>query len=233
MCALLTQRTQAPAVTLANVGQYIPVIHGRDSSIVNYDSLSNPRIFRNEFPVHPGLYPRTIYLVRDPRAVLVSYYQMYCVVRPEAPMTLRAFVEEYLRHGCITRFEPLVRWDKQVIDWHIRAQSDDRILLVKYEEMVKDRAAVLRNVARFCGISYAESDLSVTVTRSSFEEMKKNEEEYGAESYLKIKDKRGKFIRRGKTDGWKEEMEPEQIAQIEKEFRVAMAAAGYLESHFC
>jgi len=228
MLAIIGQTDRTHHVTLANVGTYVPVVHGKDSWISKYEHLRNPRIFRNEYPVHPELYPRIIYLVRDPRAVLVSYYEMYCVVRPEALMTLNAFVEEYLEHGCVRKFEPLVRWDRQVLEWYTRAEHDDRILLVKYEDTVRDRRSVLERVACFCGIPYGESDLAIAVAQSSFEAMKKDEETHGAESYMKVKEKRGMFVRRGKTDGWKEEMDPTLIAEIESEFASVMKLVGYM-----
>ena len=142
-------------------------------------------------------------------------------------MTLRSFVEEYLRHGYIKRFEPLVRWDRQVHDWYTRAQHEHLILLVRFEDMVKDRGNVLERASKFCDISYSEAQFAAVVEQSSFQAMKRSEELYGAESYLEVKEKRVNFIRRGKTDGWKEEMERDLIAQIESAFAPAMQAVGY------
>jgi len=228
MLAKVLQKQNMGNVTMASVGHFIPVIHGEDSSIRKFEHLQNPRIFRNEYPVHPELYPKTIYLLRDPRAALVSYYHMYCVVCPDAPMSLRSFVQEYLQDGHIKNFEALVRWDRQVLEWYARAQYNDRILLVKYEDMVKDRAGVLRAVLKFCGISCTESELVPVVEQSSFESMKRSEELHGAESYLGVKEKRGNFVRRGKIDGWKEEMEGDLSTQIREAFAPAMKAVGYL-----
>src|SRR5262245_56134175 len=71
MLAKILYKDEMNKVTMASVGHYLPVIHGQDSLIARYENLPSPRIFRNEYPVHPQLYPKTIYLVRDPRAALV------------------------------------------------------------------------------------------------------------------------------------------------------------------
>jgi hypothetical protein len=228
MLAILFCSDRQHEVTMANVGRYVPCIHGRDADITKYGNLSNPRLFRNEYPVHPLLYPKTVYLLRDPRAVLVSYYHMYGVVRPNDPMSLDSFVDEYLAKGFLSNFEPLERWDRQVLAWHRRAQEGDRVLLVKYEDMVEDRKGVLEKVARFINVSPSVTRLAEAVERGAFAAMQKDEEAHGAESYLKIKDKRENFVRRGKTDGWKDEMNPVLATRVEREFGPMMKAAGYL-----
>jgi hypothetical protein len=227
MLGKLLNKDHMHQVTMASVGNYVPIIHGQDSRICEHEGLPNPRVFRNEYPVHAQLYPKTIYLIRDPRAVLVSYHRMYCVTFPDAPMTLREFINEYLQNGYIRGVEPLVRWDQQVQDWHERAKHDDRIILVRYEDMVNDRGAELEKASKFCGISYTEAQFQAVIEQSSFEAMKKSEETYGAEAYMGIKEKRGSFVRRGKPDSWREEMDVELIAKIESEFAPAMRSLGY------
>ena len=77
MTAILVFNDLSGQINLANIGTYAPVIHGRDSDIHKHGNNGNTRVFRNEWPVYPEHYPKTIYLIRDPRAVLASYYQMY------------------------------------------------------------------------------------------------------------------------------------------------------------
>lgn len=59
--------------------------------------------------------------------------------------------------------------------------------------------------------------------------MRRNEETHGAEAYWGEIGQRGRFIRRGKTDGWKQEMDGDLAEQIETEFAPAMKATGYLQ----
>lgn len=229
MLAILFNQDKENKVTLNNIGSHVPVIHVKDSGIADYSNLPDPRIFRNEQPEYPELYPKTIYLIRDPRAVMVSYFHMYRTLFDDKSTTLQAFVQEYILNGGIKRWEPrIVRWDKQVLDWVSRSKQDRSIMIMKYEDMVGNRLEVLKRVVEFAGIPCNEEDLALVVSRSSFEEMRKDEEKHGAESYQGEAGKRGRFIRRGKIDGWKEEMDQRVVKQIENEFAPAMKAAGYL-----
>lgn len=229
MLAILIHKDAEGRITLANIGDYVPTEHGRDSAIADHAYLPDPRIFRNETPRYPHLYPRIVYLIRDPRAVLVSLFHMYNTIFAKRRMTLEDFLSEYLTHGCIRQWEPLVtRWDRQVLDWMRRADHDERVMIVRYEEMVADRRLVLERVARFAGIPYGEGDLALAVSRGSFDSMRRNEEEHGAESYSPEAGKRGRFIRRGQVDGWKSELEPHLVERIEHELAAAMKIAGYL-----
>jgi len=227
MLAILIRRDFGHQITLSNIGEYIPVVHGRDRKIAKYSNLPKPRVFRNEWPVHPDLYPKVVYLVRDPRAVLVSYYHMYRTITPDCEMSIRAFVEEYLSHGCIWNLEPLVRWDRQVLVWKKRAEREGNVMIVKYEDMVIGRAQVLKGLIKFGEIPCTQADLDIAVARGSFELMRKDEEKHGAESYPGAVGKRGRFIRRGKIDGWKDEMDLPTLKQIERELGAAMKAMGY------
>jgi len=228
MLAIILNKDFNHHINLATIGDYVPVIHGRDSKIVNYRNLSNPRVFRNEFPIYPDRYPKTIYLIRDPRSILVSYYHMYDTLFDDSKMTMQAFVDEYLSYGYIRSWEPLERWDKQVLHWIKRANIDDRIMLVKYEDMVHDREGVLKEIVEFFEIPCTDKILDLTVYRGSFKSMKNNEKKHGAESYIDLIGKKGQFIRKGKVDGWKDSLDRSIIEQIENELGLAMRRVGYL-----
>jgi hypothetical protein len=214
-------------VTMANIGRFIPAIHGSDAKISMYDAPFDPRIYRNEWPTYPSLYPRTLYLVRDPRAVLVSYYHHYQVTTGDSATSLDAFVETYLRDGCIRSWEPrLIRWDRQVADWMGRVNSQ-AVMVVKYETVHRDRRIMLREVTKFCGIQTSGDSIAKADERGSFEAMRLDEERSGAEAYPQEPGRRGWFLRRGQIDGWKEELSLDSRRAIEAEFQPVMEAIGY------
>ncbi|MFQ5530433.1 MAG: sulfotransferase domain-containing protein, partial [Gemmatimonadota bacterium] len=80
MLAVLLSGERDHEVNLYNVGDFVPFVHGRDHEISKWEHLRNPRVFRNEYPLHRRLYPRILYIVRDPRSVLVSFWHMYRVM---------------------------------------------------------------------------------------------------------------------------------------------------------
>lgn len=228
MLAIVLYRDFEYRINLTNLREFIPYIHGCDSSIAKFVHLSDPRVFRNERPVYPDLYPKTLYLVRDPRAVLASYFHHYRTVTGDDQTSLEDFVEEYLTYGCIRKFESkLVRWDKQVLDWIERSKSQP-VLIVKYEDMVGDRHKVLESVLKFIRVQYNEEELGLAVERGSFEAMRAIEEKYGTESYPEEIRRRGRFVRKGKVNGWRQELTPSLVQRIVSQFSEAMNILGYL-----
>jgi hypothetical protein len=228
MLAALVEKQFGKRATLANLQEFVPAFHASDLKIESHSQLPNPRMFRNEGPKFPDLYPRTIYIVRDPRAVLLSYYHHCLHDTRDEDWKLDAFIDEMLEFGCIKRLEPyIIRWDKQVSAWLHRANSQP-VKIVKYEDMKKDRRKVLEEVVQFLGIPCSGQDIAQAVERSSFENMRKEEETYGAEPYSGTKGEGGFFMRRGKIDSWKEELSAQARTRIETEFGVTMRKVGYL-----
>ena len=214
-------------VTTKNLGAFVPTIHGDDAGISAHEALPDPRIFRNEWPDYPALYPRTVYLVRDPRSVLVSYFHHYRVTTGDTKTSLDDFIELYLREGCIRSWEPrLTRWDRQVAEWK-NLERTDSVMIVKYEDMHADRQAVLKQIASFCRIPPSRDAIDAAVERGSFEEMRFAEQQHGAEAYPQEPGSAGWFLRRGRVDAWKDELTPQTRTAIEEEFRPVMEALGY------
>jgi hypothetical protein len=227
MLAIASFKDRDEKVNLANLAEYVPILHDEDSTATRYGSLPNPRLFRNEVPHYPHLYPKTIYLVRDPRAALVSYYHMYKTIFDD-DTSMEDFVTEYLREGCIKRYEPqIVRWDRQLLQWVARAKQGQQVIVVKYEEVVKRKEETLRKMLAFAGVPFSQEEFDLVIARSSFEAMRKTEEKYGEESFPGEIGKRGRFVRKGKTEGWKEELPERLVAAIQQEFAPAMRTVGY------
>ncbi|WP_420633422.1 sulfotransferase domain-containing protein [Candidatus Palauibacter sp.] len=250
MLAVFLSDDREGEVNLYNVGDHVPFVHGRDHEIASHGDLPDPRVFRNEYPRHPRRYPLTLYLVRDPRAVLVSFWHMYVTMFADREMTLPIFVDGYLSGTAPfdSWHRHLARWDRQVSVALRRAERGERICIARYEDFVDDREAALRRVAEFIGRVPAgtspagsaggggaaeggasfEARLSRAVARGAFEAMKEVEDRHGAEAYVGRARAEGRFIRRGRTDGWKDEMDPGIAARIETAFGQVMERAGYL-----
>ena len=241
MLAVFLADDREGEVNLYNVGDYVPFVHGRDHEIATYSHLPDPRVFRNEYPRYPDRYPGTLYLVRDPRAVLVSFWHMFVTMFDDRGLSLARFVDGYLT-GTVpfdAWHRHLPRWDRQVSAALRRADRGDRIHIGRYEAFVEDRAAALRRVAEFIGCVPAghvpagtsvpdfEARLSRAGARGGLEAMKEVEDRHGAEAYVGRARGEGRFIRRGRTDGWREEMDPAVASRIEAEFGPVMEHAGY------
>ncbi|MYG18812.1 MAG: sulfotransferase domain-containing protein [Gemmatimonadales bacterium] len=244
MLAVLLSDDRDGEVNLYNVGDYVPFVHGRDHAIADYGHLPDPRVFRNEYPRYPHRYPRTLYLVRDPRAVLASFWHMFTTMFDDRDMTLSSFVDGFLSGAAPfdSWHRLLVRCDRLVATALQRAEGGERVCIVRYEDLLADREAALRRVADFVGAAttadVAAGDVPAgtsgrlcgAVARGSFESMRDLEGRHGAEAYAGRARGEGRFIRRGQAEGWKDEMDPADAARIEAAFGPVMERAGYLVS---
>lgn len=230
MLALLLLEDRDREVNLLNVGEFVPFVHGRDHEIAKYDHLPDPRVFRNEYPLHQGLYPRIVYIVRDPRSVLVSFWHMYRVMFADEETSLPAFVDQYMSgSGCFTYWNKhLVRWDRQVRPAIAEARETERLHLVRYEDLVRDRREVLEGVVRFLDLPAEESQIIRAVELGSFEAMRDVEDRFGSEAYEGRARGSGRFVRSGEVDSWKREIDQATLARIQQALGRAMHEAGYV-----
>jgi hypothetical protein len=228
---IATARSAEPEerLNLATVGEFVPCVHGRDHRIAEFAALPDPRVFRNEYPRYSKLYPWIIYLVRDPRAVIPSLWAMYRTMFDDQRTPIAAFLEQYLGGRGIFRHwnADLVRWDRQVDRALVSAEQGDRILLVRYEDLLADRRAELARVLAFAGIDPGPDGLARATERGGFAAMQAVEDRHGAEAYRGRALGEGRFVRHGRADGWREELPPEVSARIAADFGAVMLRAGY------
>jgi len=115
MLGVLIEKNFNRKTNLNTIGEFVPSFHNRDNQIADHSDLPNPRLFRNEAPLYPDLYPKTIYIVRDPRAAYVSYYHHCVHDTGRTDWKMEHFLKEMLATGGILSLEPyLVRWDRHV-----------------------------------------------------------------------------------------------------------------------
>jgi hypothetical protein len=229
MLAALLEPDDPGRVDLVNVGRYVPFVHGRDHRIAGHAGLTDPRVFRNEYPRYWDLYPRIVYLMRDPRAVIPSLWQMYRTMLGDHGVSLEAFLDQYLAGRGLFRHwnSDLEPWDRQVDRALARAEQDRRVLVLRYEELVADRAAWLERVTRFAGIPAPPARLAAAAALGDFAAMRRLEDRSGAEAYLGRARGQGRFVRLGRVDGWRDELPAALAARIVQRFGPVMRRAGY------
>ena len=229
LLALVLFPKQADQITLANLRRFIPDASSRDHVIAKHQQLSNPRAFRNHQPVYSEHYHRMIYLVRDPRSVLVSLWHHYRVARQDKKTRVEEVVDEYLTHD---RFDAwmhnLDRWDHHVTRFALSPTATSNLLLIKYEDLVHDRHHQLDRLVKFLDINITLESLNTAEERGSFKAMRHAEERHGVEHFRKLQSSGEPFIRSGKIDGWREELSPATADRIEQSLRPVMEHFGYL-----
>src|SRR5262245_31861081 len=153
-------------ITFANLDQFVPAT--ASVSRHRLKQVPRPRIIKchNYFDHR---YQNVIYIVRDPRDVVLSEYRFLLkkmLIADGYPMEL--FVRRFLR-GEVNEYSS---WKENVGSWTAARGGSDRFLLLRYEDMVAQTAVELGRIARFLGIDATSEDLTRAVTRSSADHMR-------------------------------------------------------------
>src|SRR5215510_3046374 len=189
-------------ITFLNHTAYVPDINEPYSTLNSLDefaSLPDPRFFSVHARYDP-VFPKVVYVLRDPRDVMVSYYHYKRLTDASFCSSLQEFVMSDNHYPG--------RWDKHVVGWLLNGQHTP-LCLVRYEEMHQDTQGILKRVLDFAGLSYTEADISRAVEASQFERMRAGEEKYGIPHPDILTHTGERFVRRGKIGGYRDELNVE------------------------
>lgn len=174
----------------------------------------------------PELTQASIYIVRDPRDVAVSFAHHLGISIDNAIKRMATFnsalSHEAIRFTPNTR-QPLLTWSQHVESW--LDQADPTPLLVRYEDLLTDPAQQGARIARHAGLNRTMDVYEQAAQNTRFSELSKQEAQNGFKEKM-APDRR--FFRSGKAGGWKETLTPDQAAQIEQEHGQVMRRLGYL-----
>ena len=187
-----------------------------------------PRTFWSRLCGAPPAYPlnlsacdgsRVIFLVRDPRDVVVSNYYEVAKRQRRFRGTLSAFVRD--RWFGIDR---LIHFCNAI---HEYSQRTGGCLFVSYEELGVRPEIVVRRICEFSGAAIVDDLLRESVRYASFENMKVLEQENrlvrGADARAGGNSQVQK-VRKGKAGGYVDELSPDDVAFIDRKLRTELAA---------
>jgi hypothetical protein len=164
----------------------------------------------------------SIYLVRDPRAVAVSY--SHHLGRP-----IDEIIAFMTHDGAATGrddrqvFERLSSWSSHVQSW--TARPHPRLHVMRYEDVLADPVARFGDVIRFLGSEPPADRLDRAVRFSAFDRLREQEQDSG---FVERPDTAAIFFRTGKAEAWREVLTAPQITRIEADHAAQMRRFGYL-----
>lgn len=213
-----------PPLTPLDVERLVPAVDGQTRGF--FKAMPRPRVIRDHGPFNPQ-YKNVIYIVRDPRDVVISAYN--CVVLKgtiaDESYPITTFVNEFVR-GARSAVGP---WGENVASWLATCGNSPRFLLLRYEDMLSETARELGKVASFLGMQVTADRLAEAVNRSSADNLRKLEQMYGGKwdqnKHTKRKDI--PFVRPAKAGGWQSILPKTAVAEIESAWGPLMAKLGY------
>jgi len=208
--------------TWANINRLIPdptVTTKRD-----FDRMPRPRIIKSHECFDPR-YPRVVYIVRDPRDVVVSQYHYHRKIRKiEDDSPMEKFVTRFLAGETC----PHGSWGQNVSTWLTTSEGNPRFLLLRYEDLVADTARELAKVVAFLDLSAGPERIAQAVERSSADRMRQLEKRQPDKNELmKGSRKDLSFVRAAGSGGWRSDLPAPMVARIEAAWGSLMQHLGY------
>ena len=202
----------------------IKIENGNTVFFKNHNALVS--INNNEF-TNESLSLAAIYIVRDPRDVVVSYAKYRNLSYDQTIENLISKNLFYVRSKDDPyNIEILGSWKFHYNSWKNGLPSLPRII-VKYEDLLNDCYFYFLNVISFLSkvlnFSINKEQISNSVEYSSFEKLKNYERN---NNYFENTGN-NKFFRKGVSRDWVNELTKEQIKKIENEFSNEMDFLGY------
>ena len=169
-----------------------------------------------------------IYIVRDPRDVLVSLsHHMGLNYEKTMEHLTSTYNFEYPASGNKFYKKSLMgTWSDHYKSW--KSYKSSKILIIKYEDMVLNELNTFTKVINYLGeidqTELKDEKLKKALKQTQFKELQKMEK---AEGFLE-KGKGELFFRKGKIGTWKGEVSSKIIDKIEKLFKNEMEELDYL-----
>jgi hypothetical protein len=166
---------------------------------------------------------KVVYIVRDPRDVVISYYNHY-----KKNKRREISFNDYLDLFINSNIDVFGNWGENVGSWIGAKNNSEDFLLIKYEDMLKDTFKELKKVCNFFNINASDENIKKAVEKSKFNNLKNMEErvEDKAEATKKTS-KKVKFFRKGKSRQWEKELSKEHLERIQNEFSEIMKLLDY------
>jgi sulfotransferase family protein len=212
------------AATFANIERLVPDAEAQSSRYMR--RIPSPRTIKSHSYFDPR-YPRVIYIVRDPRDVVLSYYDFSRKYRHfDDSYPLERYIGDFATGHLISA--GWGTWGENVASWVFARGARPGFLLLRYEDMKERPERELTRIAKFLGIVPSPELLQTTLDRSSADRMREMEKTQGKD-WVSTKDKRSDipFIRTASAGGWKSKLRPEWVLAIEAAWGNIMAQVGY------
>ena len=170
-----------------------------------------------------------IYIVRDPRDVVISYakHSSYSIEN--------CSIDMMTSDNCIFTNKNLISllgsWSDHYNSW---TKNNKNLLLIKYEDLLsnkkKETEKIINFINNFTNISISNEKINNCLNTTTFENMQHMEEK-GLFTENNIDEKIGKkikFFNKGKKDEWKNILDYKIRIEIEKKFKNEMSELKYI-----
>lgn len=211
-------------VSFTNIEKLIPDTSSQSNLVLK--RTPRPRIIKTH-QYFDHRYPKTIYIVRDPRDVALSYYDFQRKYRQiEDNYPLEHYVDDFVAGRLISA--DWGTWSENVASWVFTRGRGKDFLLLRYEDMIRDTAAELARIASFLGVEAESERLRKAVELSSAQRMREMEKVESGQ-WVATRNRRQDipFVRGAEPGGWRTSLPETCVRQIESAWGELMTTLGY------
>ena len=166
-----------------------------------------------------------IYLVRDPRDVILSYSHH---LEKSIEFTLKIMIDKSAREKMDNKGNDesiLGSWSENYKSW--RDYNSVKKIIIKYEDLVlnpyKNFFKIINYLNKINGLHIDEEMIKKSIENVSFEKLQNLERKFGFNESSDVN-----FFRKGKIGNWKNELDKKIVFKIEQSFNKEMKELGYL-----
>lgn len=188
-------------VTPEDVNKVVPDIHKATPEIC---SLNSPRIIKTH-KAEFECYPKWIYVVRDGRDAMVSFYY-YSLANKRFSGTFTEFLSS--RRPRIFNQWTWAEHVQTALEW--MEKGPEKGLLLRYEDMVEDPETELEKAVKFAGIAATSNAIARAVDSTRFSKLQQQEAQNGA-----VSDRNQRFFRRGGVGEWRQLFSDKDLGSFE------------------
>jgi hypothetical protein len=179
------------------------------------------------YPLHnPDVSAGAIYVLRNPLDAVISMSHHFGIGIDEAIGFLgneSAAMEN--SELFVTQF--LGTWSQHVASW--AALESDRILILRYEDLLEKPAKGFGKVARLVGLDNDRMRVERAIKHASFASLAALERRDG---FVEVPIKGKHFFRAGRANQWREKLTREQVQRVVDDHREQMARWHYLPAGY-
>jgi len=181
---------------------------------IYYKRWQTPMLFKTHELPNPK-FRRVVYLVRDGRDVIVSYYHFLKALGEDVDFATMV-QPDYKISPC--------PWAAHVAAWLANPHQAE-MLMIRYEDLKSDAVEELRRFCSFVGISRPDHLLKLVAENSSFQRMRAKEVREGFHTFPRDK----AFVRRGVVGSFKDEMPKDALETFTAQSKEILARLRYLQ----
>jgi len=204
-----------------NIDRLIPESEGLTKN--QLARVPRPRILKSHEYFDPR-FRKVIYIVRDPRDVVVSQFHFF---RKRRRIRDDSSIEQFVTRFVAGETCDYGSWGDNVASWLVTRQNSPNFLLVRYEDMVAQTSEELTRIASFLGVRATPELIAQAVERSSADRMRKLEGANATASVTKNSRQDVPFVRSARAGGWRTVLPEKSVVELETAWAPLMKWLGY------